>query len=220
MQPYVDIAGAYVEPFVGGANVITRIASPLKYAADANVSLITLWKRVQEGWEPPSDVSQSEYALAKQVQDPTDPMTAFLGFGCSFAGKWFGGFARSDDRNYATNARNSIANKAAGLSGVRMWAADYRRIPYVEGAVVYCDPPYQGTTPYGAVGDFDTSEFWDFVRALAHEGYLPLVSEYAAPADFAVAWEIETKLDIRNGAGVKEGRVERLFIHQSQKECL
>lgn len=211
LQPHVDQAGAFVEPFLGGANIVTRIAAPLRYAADANIALITMWKAVQRDWKPPSAVSEDAYALAKQVQDPTDPTTAFLGFGCSFAGKWFGGFARSDDRNYAANAANSISEKAPGLRDVILWAADYRRIPYVDGAVVYCDPPYQGTTQYGAVGNFDTAAFWQFMRELRDANYTVFVSEYAAPEDFVPVLEIETKLDIRDKSGTKQPRVERLF---------
>ena len=41
---------------------------------------------------------------------------SFVGFGCSFAGKWFGGYARSNDkRNYAKMAKNSLNKKIINL---------------------------------------------------------------------------------------------------------
>lgn len=211
MQPYVDERRAYVEPFVGGASVIQYIKCNLRVAYDANEALITMWEAVCNGWKPPTDISEEEYAALRQADDPKNPMTAFAGFGCSFAGKWFGGYARSPSRNYAANACHSIAKKAKGLGGVIWGCTDYRDTAYYSNAVVYCDPPYVNTTGYGAVGTFDTAAFWEFVREMEADGMCVFVSEYTAPGDFESVLEIPTKLDIRSKSGMKEPRIEKLF---------
>ncbi len=197
----------FFEPFLGGCNVVSRMDGR-RAASDANGYLIAMYRALQSGWLPPENVTADEYASAKagKVDDPT---RAFIGFGCSFAGKWFGGFAKSGQRNYATNARNSLLRKAPGLQGVALFHKSYEEFRPT-GCLIYCDPPYQGTTQYGAVGQFDTERFWSVMRGWAVTNTV-LVSEYKAPAGCEVVWEKEVKTDIRGAAG-KALRTEKLFV--------
>jgi DNA adenine methylase len=119
----------YVEPFVGGASILTKITNPLRIASDANETLITMWKALANGWTPPNFVSENEYAEIKEKNDKNDPLTAFVGFGCSYSGKWFGGYARDDTtRNYAMNAANSLYKKNKCLVNVEWQCGDYKNI--------------------------------------------------------------------------------------------
>ena len=196
----------------------------VKIASDACLPLVTLLKAVQSGWIPPEILSEDDYNWLKAIQDPYDPMTAFAGFGCSFAGKWFGGYARCKrgdnyakntgsslrkqfGRNYATNARNGLLKNVN--EDVIFLCADYRALN-PENALVYCDPPYAGTTGYSAIGKFDWNEFWDTMRVWSALGNTVLISEYTAPADFTCVMEIQTKTEIRTKTG-REPRIERLF---------
>src|SRR5271165_6587898 len=142
-------ASAYVEPFVGSAAVMCRVHACKRIGGDLNGALIALWIALAEGWSPPTHVSESDYARVKAAANTEDPMTAFVGFGCSFAGKWFGGYARGGvGRNYAANAASSLRKKLAGLQGVEWRRSDYRALKHPSGSVIYCDPPYAGTTQY------------------------------------------------------------------------
>jgi DNA adenine methylase len=213
MHPYVAHRGAYIEPFVGGAAMMAAQPAPVRVGGDANVALITMWRALADGWTPPQHITEDEYANVKRRQDPSDPLTAFVGFGASFAGKWFGGYARGGEgRNYAANAASSLQKKAHGLRGVRWHSGDYRTCPLPSRAVIYCDPPYAGTTQYGAVGAFSWIDFWAWCLIKHAEGFAVFVSEYAAPPSFRIAYEVATKTDIRTNAAGKEPRIERLFV--------
>ena len=48
----------YIEPFVGGANIIEHIVCENKIGSDTNEYLIALWQDLQTGWKPPSDISR------------------------------------------------------------------------------------------------------------------------------------------------------------------
>ena len=96
------------EPFVGGANIVSNMIG-CRFAYDLCQPLITMYNALQTGWVPPIKVSETDYNLLNERRDACDPMTAFAGFGCSFAGKYFGGYARDNTgRNYASNAKNSL----------------------------------------------------------------------------------------------------------------
>ncbi len=189
--------------------ITSKVSIRPSFASDACKPLISLFKALQNGWVPPSTLTKSEYYSIKEKMDLEDPLTAFAGFGCSFAGKWFGGYASSEGRNYCLNAKNSLLNKVSGLNGIVIEHKDYREVNPTN-ALIYCDPPYENTTAYGAIGSFNSSEFWAKVKEWSIDNTV-LVSEYQAPLDFEVVWSAKVKTDIRGKDNKKLDRVEKLF---------
>lgn len=191
-----------------------RVKHPNRCGSDANLALINMWKHVQNGWKPPISVTEQEYRALKAVNDPYDPRTAFAAFACSHSGKWFGGYARGGlGRNYAKEGAASIAVKAPGILGVTFSCSDYSAYtPPSRSTLIYCDPPYAGTTGYGCTGMFDGNKFWEWCRERSAEGHKVVVSEYAAPSDFVSVWRKSTKTDM-HGSG-RNGRTEHLFVHR------
>lgn len=180
-------------------------------AADLCLPLITLYRAMQDGWEPPGEVDEGEYRRVRGIQDPRDPLTAFVGFGCSYAGKWFGGYARDHrGRNYAAGSKNQLVRAMAKCRDVGFIHSDYRQLDIPGGSVVYCDPPYKGTTGYDAVGAWDVEEFWEWCRAVCEHSHL-LVSEYEAPDFLKVVAVYDRALDMRRGGLTPERRSDVLF---------
>ena len=62
------------------------------------------------------------------------------------------------------------------------WKLTYEALPksVLENAVIYCDPPYEGTKQYQFGKDFNYEEFWDWFRKCPYSVY---VSSYKAPDD-------------------------------------
>ena len=82
-----------------------------------------------------------------------------------------------------------------------------------EGDVIYADPPYANKSGYGV--RFDNAEFWAWCRRPRRA--LLIVSEYSAPPDFIGVWAKQVTCAMSQNGEV--GRpVERLFVHNSQKE--
>ena len=93
---------AYYEPFCGAMGSAFRCIPIVQAGGGSEVVLsdisecvINMWKALLDGWQPPDFVSEEEYFKLKAIQDPKDPMTAFVGFGMAFGGKFFGTPARS-----------------------------------------------------------------------------------------------------------------------------
>ena len=175
-----------------------------------------MYQAIQSGWHPPQSLTKEEYEYIKNNKDEKPHLTGFVGFGCSFAGKWFGGYAKSDDkRNYCLNAYNSVMSKMNNLKDAKFLCKDYKELN-PKNSVIYCDPPYQGTTQYdkNIVGDFDTEQFWEYMRKWSKDN-LVFISEYNAPEDFVCVWQKEVKLDIRDSNNKKKERIEKLFVHKN-----
>lgn len=207
----------YWEPFVGAANVIQHVKAPFRIGSDLAAEMITFLRAVQDGFCFPIEVTEDQYKEMKNKPDPYDPMCAFLKYGCSFAGKPWGGFARSGDRNYAKNAANSVIKQRQLLQGIIFKHAPYAS-PFASAFqidVIYCDPPYAGTTSCGVSKGFDTDAFFQWVR---EQKALTFVSEFQAPSDFVCIWEKEIKDGLRKNN--REVMRERLFVRKDQIHLL
>jgi DNA adenine methylase len=194
----------YHEPFCGMFSVGKHIQCEKRTAGDINLDLIMLLGAVRDGWIPPDVITEEQYTELRS--SVSSPLRGFAGFGCSFYGKFFGGYARDKQgSNYAAISRRSLLKLAPMIQNVEF---RWERYQHVGADVVYCDPPYSGTTNYSC-GGFDNDQFWEWVRATSL-GAVVLVSEYTAPPDFTAIWEkpVTTSMRGRDG-GFK--RVEKLF---------
>lgn len=209
----------YWEPFVGAAWVTTEIARGPVFCSDVNKYLIAMWEALMEGWVPPSEISENQYYYVKEHPNENPALTAFVGFGCSWGGKWFGGYAREESRNRAREARNSLLGKIEKLRPINpaFFVYDFLIQPHPfqgKNCLIYCDPPYKGTTGYEAVDSWNSGLFWVYVRKLTEQGHTVVVSEYVAPKDFSCITHFQTKTDLNTKNG-KEKRIEKLFVHKS-----
>ena len=232
IQRYIDENNIqkYVEPFVGGANVIDKIRCKEKFGFDKNKYLIALLKRVQRGEELYESVSKELYDKARTAFNSGDTSEfqdweiGNIGFLASYNGRFFdGGYAKTGYektknglrlRNYYQEAKSNILEQSSNLDGIQFSSCDYREvleIPYDSGMLIYCDPPYQGTKQYANATTFDYIEFWQFVRCWS-KCNIVLVSEQSAPSDFECVWEQEVTRSIK--AGDKSKQTEKLFIYK------
>lgn len=207
----------YVEPFVGGANVIDKVSGP-RMGSDVHPHLIVLLDALSHGWVPPDCVSEWQYKDAQKNRH-LDPLTAFIGFCASYSGKWFGGYARGNDlsgmpRNYGSEAKRNLLKQAENLKGVTFHCKSYLDVMPPPNSLIYCDPPYEGTTSY-AVGKFVHSKFWEWCEEKSLEGHTLFVSEYSAPDGWECVWEKKVNNTLVKNTGSKQG-VERLFRYSGE----
>jgi DNA adenine methylase len=193
----------YIEPFCGGCNVIDKVTGP-RWGNDFNWQLIELWQAVQQGGQPPENVAEDDYRRirADRLGDPA--LHAFVACAGSWGGKWWGGYARGNakngtPRNFVDEGRRHVLKQAPKLAGVRFTAGSYSDMDIPPCSVVYCDPPYVGTTAYKDTGAWDAGRFWSWARDLARfKGCDVFVSEFEAPDDWTCVLEFERACDLRN----------------------
>lgn len=204
----------YLEPFCGSGAVLVNVSHPNRVASDLHPDLMLLLEAVRDGWKPPRTVSERTYSRLRN--EVPSALRGFVGFGCSFGGKWFGGYARGAlptgvPRNYADETRRALLRDAPKLAGVDLVCCDYTRWKPGRDTLVYCDPPYGGTTGFGGLPPFDTARFWLWATAAARSGADVFVSEEAAPPGWEVVWE---KAVVRTTVATKQRQhvaTERLF---------
>ena len=184
IQSYItsDIKG-YLEPCVGGANMIDKINCDKKYGCDLNEYLIELLKYTADGNELPDTITESEYNNVKNNIDNFDKWyIGFVGFLGSFGVKFWGGFARRYDRNkniidVPISAVNSLKKQAPLLKDIIFKSCSFQDVnKNIYNHVIYCDPPYKGTTKY-KTDPFPYDEYYDWCRKMAKNNNV-ICSEY------------------------------------------
>ncbi len=204
----------YVEPFVGGANIIDKVDGN-RIGADINEYLIEFFKALQNGYLPPSDINLSLYNDVRDNKEKYDKATiACLGFCFTYAAKWFGGFiGNSKDvvcvgRDRLGESYRAVEKARKQVSGINFIYSGYDKLEIPKDSIIYCDPPYKGTTKYK--DDFNHEPFYEWCRQKHKEGHTIFVSEYGMPDDFICVWSKEVNNSLTKDTGSKKG-IEKLF---------
>lgn len=213
---YIPFGGTYVEPFCGGCAVAIKVR---EYRPDVTIIcndlhpyLIALLRGVADGtFDPPQFLSEEEYKYIKAHKDENPALTGFAGFGCSFAGDWFHGYAKRNKTRYIKGVpsgeyRDQCLLTAEGLKkdfthkSIKFLNFDFRQIPILSGSVVYCDPPYKTGTQYGGVLPFDYPAFMSWATELAktHDVFMSEYESNAEP-DANIIWRKEYAGNVRTG---------------------
>ena len=221
IQSYIDKGcSGYLEPFVGGANIIDKIKCENKYGSDLNKYLIALLYHISKNINDlPDEISEEEYHKVKDNKDNCENWyVGLVGFCSTFGAKFFGGYGREKDKNdklhsiYGTRL-NNLTNQAPNLKNIHFKCCSFQELNHVKNYVIYCDPPYRDTTKY-ATETFPYDEFYDWCREMSKDNIV-LVSEYNMPDDFKCIWSKETKANFdsnRESNDDKNIRVEKLWI--------
>jgi DNA adenine methylase len=232
----------YIEPFCGSLGVfrhMTTLSNAKTIVAnDYHPDLIALWNDLQKGeFRPPDSVSEAQYNKAKLLKSPNS-MKAFIGFGMSFGGRYFGAFAHKylgnkneDFCKEMTNSLNRIAPKIR-LPKVKFQNSKYQDLR-PNNKLIYCDPPYRLTnhpikyrTSTKKYDVFDNDEFWDIMRKWSKTN-LVVISETTAPNDFVEVWNADMYRSAAQSSKTrfkskttKTVQNEKLFVHKIHKETV
>ena len=218
IQSYIDNmpdCRGYLEPFVGGANMIDKIKCPCKIGNDVHKYLIALLDHVSETTDDlPDTITEEEYnAVRTNPSNYPDWYVGLVGFCASYNGKWFGGYANGVKtkigtiRNYTDEAIRNIKKQAPKLKGIFFVCGDFWKLG-VGHMVIYCDPPYRDTTKY-ATSDFDYDKFYAWCKEMAKTNIV-LISEYWMPEDgFECIWEGKLKCTLDKAS--RTDKTEKLY---------
>ena len=229
IQSYIteDING-YLEPFVGGANMIDKIKCKKKIGLDIHRELISLLKYVQNPDNKlPEGISKDEYIRVRDNKEGyPDWYVGLIGFCGSYNAKWFGGYAgecrtKGGIRHYDREAIRNIEKQREGLRDIYFGNVSFLEIPKwkLSNYLIYCDIPYRETTEYKDSG-FPYDDFYEWCLEVSKLNTV-LVSEYWMPDSgycdgkykgvFNCIWSKEHKTSLDKNNNNKK-RTEKLFV--------
>lgn len=222
----------YLEPFMGYCHILRRVVNKKSYSAsDANPLVVSLFKGIQKKLPIPP-ISKKRYYTLKGETNNYSFERAVACFTMSYNGKAWGGYVRNnkkspsflktgklmDYRKQRINYYKSLQENPTFMK-TKISLRSYSDIKPIS-KLIYCDPPYQGTTAYDTsdTGEFDHTSFWEMMRKWSRNNIV-FISEYNAPADFIVVSKSNKITTITREARVPT-RTEKLFIHKSLQHIL
>tara|TARA_B100001123_G_C14975343_1_gene893344 strand:+ start:74 stop:847 length:774 start_codon:yes stop_codon:yes gene_type:complete len=229
----------YLEPFCGALGVMKHMTKDYKCSAsDTHCDLIELWQQVQKGkFTPPKEMTEERYLQIKELESP-NALKAFVGFGCSYGGRFFGAYAQkyvgTKKENYLQAVTNSVKKMKPLIKKVSFKCCSYTKLR-PKNKLIYCDPPYTNTkfpikyrNKTKKYDEFDNKKFWQIMRKWSKNNIV-FISEIVAPEDFVCVWE---KKRYRSVAQSKKTRyknedkkskkwvTEKLFVHKMNEKKL
>ena len=213
------VIDGYLEPFCGSLGVFKHMTNIEKYkkfiASDIQPDLIEMWKQIQNNkLKIPNNIDEKEYNRLKISKSP-NPMKAVAGFGLSFGGKYFAGYAQkwagNSGRNFLNEFKSSIEKIKPYIqkNNVTFYNKSYTGF-HPHNMLIYCDPPYKDTEGY-STGDFDSDLFWDTMRKWSKDNCV-FISEESAPKDFIVVWKKQKRRTLDSKS--RFYRYEKIFTYK------
>ena len=133
----------YLEPFCGSLGVMKNMTEYKEiYASDIHPDLISLWKKVKNGkFKAPKTLTEERWLKIKNYKSP-NALKAFVGFGCSFGGKFFSAYAQKytngKNENYLQAATNSINKLEPKIKNINFDCCSYKDWE-PNNILIYCD---------------------------------------------------------------------------------
>lgn len=223
-------AEAYVEPFCGGANLITKIQWKKRVGFDIESDIIALLKYMQtDGEIKPLFFTKKEYrALRQEVLNGKKDKFQNWEYGYisvvnSFRGiVWGGGYGEptptEQDKTfkYMLVRHNNILKQRQepNFKDIIFHNLDYKVIS-LKNCVFYLDPPYEETKSLYAK-NYSLKELLEWVETQKEDNVI-FLSEYKNPDE--TKWkEIWHKTTIDGMfTNSKQPKTERLFIYMNEK---
>lgn len=204
----------WVEPFVGGGNMIDKVTGP-RLGIDSNELAISGLTNIRDNIDlmPKNNKEFTEVDYNNRAVNYRI-IKGFAAFAYSYGGKMWGGWCRdgAGKRDYVAEAYRNAVKQSPKLQGCIFACLQYTDFDPPPNSLVYCDPPYKDATSYKE--RFDHGHFWAWCKQLVANGHIVFVSEYEAPSDWACLWQGEIKSSLTKDTGSKVS-VEKLFTLDS-----
>ena len=194
--------------FFGMGHIGSGVKNKRSYHfSDLSPRLVALHDAVrQHGVEALPHISKTKYDALRAL-DGNDAISGAAAYLYTWQGKEWGGYIdRRHGRCYAKarlkhlkRLRRSEAYRNATFQCCSIFDYSARD---TDDTLIYCDPPYKGTTNYRVNKDrpFDHEAYWAFVRKLSVRNVV-FTSECTAPPDFISVASYQTR-----------GRTEHLYL--------
>ena len=103
---------------------------------------------------------------------------------------------------------NNIKKQLPLMKGITLDCCSYDELDIPEKLIIYCDPPYKGTSGYGTKFEYDKFD-WCFSKK--DEGHRVYISEYSMPTEFKCVWSMDVSNSLDRYSEQREKRKECLF---------
>ena len=165
----------YCEPFCGACGVLSHLTHNRNLnflAGDKNGSMIEMWTRMQEGWEPDIRHMDSDYYEKLKWDGEISAQKGFIGHVMSYGGIYFQAYCE-DLVDRLPSAKKNVMDRCDKLRNVAFSCGDYSMYSELTNYVIFCDPPYEKLSRYYDENNvrmtFDSDTFWAWCKMMSEK---------------------------------------------------
>ena len=147
------------------------------------------------------EISDLKYNLAKEIIEKHD---VFIGY------KQTETYKRSIEK-YKQLQRLQQLERLQQLDEVKATNKSYHTFSDVSGAILYLDPPYEGSYQKSYINSFDSQEFYDWAFEIAKTNIVIISSYSISDERFEVVYSFDKAHSTLEG-GTKNDKCEKLFM--------
>ena len=188
IQSYItESTRGYLEPFIGGANMIDKINCKKRIGSDIHKELIALLQYAQDiNNVLPQHISEEEYISVRNNKEKYPSWyVGLVGFCATFGARYFEGYARSmkadkvTPRDMSNEAIRNIEKQRENLININFANKSFLELKKdeIKGYVIYCDIPYRNTKKY-ATKNFPYDEFYKWAKDLSKNNIVMDLKKY------------------------------------------
>lgn len=229
IESYLKQGWSYVEPFVGGANMIDKIEWDHKLGYDINKPLIQLLKYGaykaalcdKKGIEfklPDDEINKEVFVKYRQdfKNGKATPKIGFVGLMCQL-GKFYRSYEQDEEKRSQLKKNIEKQFSKPLFYNTHFEYSDYRDLN-LKNAVIYCDPPYSNANYYTVNNKTNKFNYDDFLKKCEqwyNEGNIVLLSgNYVPNSNWRVLFEKDYKYTMYDR---KKESKELLMIYEPKK---
>lgn len=101
------------------------------------------------------------------------------------------------------------------LNKVKVTNKSYHDFSKVSGAILYLDPPYDGTSQDSYINSFNSQEFYDWVFEMSKNNIVIISSYSISDERFEAVYSFDKARSTLQGGASSKGKNEKLFIVKS-----
>ena len=98
------------------------------------------------------------------------------------------------------------------LNKIKATNKSYHAFSDVSGAILYLDPPYEGTSQKGYINSFDSQEFYDWAFEIAKNNIVIISSYSISDKRFEAVYSFDKARSTLQGGENSKGKNEKLFM--------
>ena len=98
------------------------------------------------------------------------------------------------------------------LNKIKATNKSYHTFSDVSGAILYLDPPYEGSSQKGYINSFDSQEFYDWASEMAKNNIVIISSYSISDERFEVVYSFDKARSTLQGGASSKGKNEKLFM--------
>ena len=162
-------------------------------------------------------ISDLKYNLAKEIIEKHD---VFVGYKQTetykkvTSGSEWDWFNEKPEKNKMLQHLHRLQQlyRLQQINKVKATNKSYHDFSEVSNAIVYLDPPYEGTDQNSYINQFDSQEFYDWAFEMAKTNIVIISSYSISDERFEVVYSFDKALRPFRGGISNEGKTEKLFM--------